>query len=378
MANASRPITTTQPIIVPALRTAQGKILLYAFFLEGKLVTQIADIRRVSRTKRGKLEGFQRASIQKHVRQIAEYLKHGDVLFPNAIILGISSDVRFELRRGPKKTNGAASSGYLHLEARQEGERLAWIVDGQQRSMAMASSDTSLPVPVVAFVADTMNTFREQFILLNKAKPLPNRLIEELLPATQSVLLPKELNAKKIPSKLCDLLNQDDRSPFYGLIRRASTADQKSAIVIDSAVTKMIRERIEDPLGALALRRGLNGESAQVEAMYADLCEFWTAVKKTFPNAWGLPTEKSRLMHSAGIQSMGKVMDRIFARHQGSANANARKTLMDLKTMAPYCRWTEGTWEGIGRAWNEIESTGRDINLLKTALMQIYARQVRY
>lgn len=369
--------SATEQICVPALHTTQGPTPVYAFFLPGRLITKVADISRVSRDARGKLHGFQRPEIKEHVRRIAEYLKHGDVLFPNAIILALSSDVRFESARGVRKANsGDTHPGYLVLEAREPGDRLAWIVDGQQRSTAMAECGSDLQVPVIAFVSDKINTYREQFILVNKARPLPNRLIEELLPATQSVLLPKQLNAKRIPSKLCDLLNQDERSPFYGLIRRTSTdKTQKSAVVIDSAVTKMIRARIDNPLGALAVHRGITGDRAKVDAMYDDLCEFWSAVKSVFPSAWGLPAEKSRLMHSAGIQAMGAVMDRIAGRRSRSSGTQ-EKLVSDLKAMAPHCRWTDGTWEATGRPWNRIESTPSDIRLLQSTLIQIYAEQV--
>ena len=43
------------------------------------------------------------------------------------------------------------------------------------------------------------------------------------------------------------------------------------------------------------------------------------------------------------------------------------------KKIAPYCRWTEGTWETLGIAWNEIENTPRDIRKLQTALVNIYS-----
>jgi hypothetical protein len=61
----------------------------------------------------------------------------------------------------------------------------------------------------VAFVSDDLSIQREQFILVNKARPLPTRLINELLPVTSSVLLPRSLLEKKIPSELMKLLNRD-------------------------------------------------------------------------------------------------------------------------------------------------------------------------
>lgn len=71
-------------------------------------------------------------------------------------------------------------------------------MDGQQRSLALAqASHKEIAVPVVAFVSDNLEVQREQFILVDKAKPLPTRLINELLPETRSVLLPRDLSARR-------------------------------------------------------------------------------------------------------------------------------------------------------------------------------------
>ena len=42
--------------------------------------------------------------------------------------------------------------------------------------------------------------------------------------------------------------------------------------------------------------------------MYEILMFYWSHVKATFPDAWNLTPQKSRLMHSAGIRSMGVLM----------------------------------------------------------------------
>jgi DGQHR domain-containing protein len=75
---------------------------------------------------------------------------------------------------------------------------VAWIVDGQQRSLALAKADNpDIAVPVIGFVSDSLAIRREQFILVNKAKPLPTRLINELLPETGDILLPRDLQCPK-------------------------------------------------------------------------------------------------------------------------------------------------------------------------------------
>jgi len=39
--------------------------------------------------------------------------------------------------------------------------------------------------------------------------------------------------------------------------------------------------------------------------------------------------------------------------------------------LAPHCCWTGGTWEGLGLAWNEIQSTSQHITKLSDHLMHI-------
>jgi DGQHR domain-containing protein len=362
-------------IFVRALRTRQGKVDVYSFFLPGGDVTRIAGISRIERDKDDTLRGFQRKEIRTHVRSIIQYLNQGKVLFPNAITLAFSSDVKFKQSRGPKPDTltDVAQAGLLRIPFRETGPRVGWIVDGQQRSLALANSNNEkLPVPVVAFVSDDLQVQREQFILMNKARPLPSRLINELLPETGSVLLPRELASRKVPSEICGLLNRDAKSPFHGLIKRLSDAEKGKAVITDTAIIKMIRNSINSPLGALSPFKAARDESLDLYAMYGTLLTFWKAVRDVFPSAWGLPPTKSRLMHSAGIEAMGILMDRMLARHAGKHD-EARAIKADLQKIAPHCCWIEGTWENMGIEWNEVQNTPKHIRTLADTLIRLYA-----
>src|SRR5262245_60058322 len=117
-------------IVVRALRTFQGKknVPVYSFFMPGGDVTKVSDISRIERDDSHGLRGFQRREIRAHVKSIAEYLDHGSVLFPNAIILAFSSDVEFKTSRGPAPSGlvDVAKSGNLRIPVREEGKRIAW------------------------------------------------------------------------------------------------------------------------------------------------------------------------------------------------------------------------------------------------------------
>jgi len=370
----------SKEIVVRALRTTQGQGLdVFAFFIRGADIVRLADISRVERDEADALKGFQRPEIRSHVKGIVEYLNQGNVLFPNSIILAMSPEVRFVAARGTKPSGdmGISQAGTLTIPVFEEGRRVAWIVDGQQRSLALAQAKkSSVPVPVVGFVSDSIEVQREQFILVNKAKPLPTRLLNELLPETKGILLPRDLSARKTPSELCTLLNRDPSSPFHKLIKRITDRSNSTAVVTDTAVINMIRNSLNNPLGALARYKARSQQGANLEGMYQVLTTFWTAVKSTFPDAWGRDPRQSRLMHSAGIEAMGVLMDRIYAKLSG-VGEDSKTIQAELARVAPECAWTSGRWESLGLAWNEIQSTPRDIKRLQDTLVQAYTSQAR-
>ncbi|BAL73762.1 DGQHR domain-containing protein DpdB [Bradyrhizobium cosmicum] len=360
-------------ISVRALRTTQGKhVHVFSFFIKGADITRIAEISRVSRDASDSLKGFQRKEIQNHVKGIVQYLDRGDILFPNAIILALSPEVSFKQSRGPTPDgiSDLAQIGTLSIPIREEGRRAAWIVDGQQRSLALSrTKNTQILVPVVAFISGDIDVQREQFILVNKARPLPVRLINELLPEI-GVQLPRELSIRKIPSELCTLLNRDQSSPFFGLIRRMSQENSEKAVIIDTALIKVMTSSINNPLGALAPYRQSDDGSQDIDGMYRTMFLFWQTVREEFPDAWGKPPTRSRLMHSAGIQAVGVLMDRIMTRLHGRDDPK-NEIRQSLRRLRPHCHWTSGTWEGLGLKWDEVQNVPKHVRGLADLLVRL-------
>jgi DGQHR domain-containing protein len=368
----TRPKKSTETTLaVRAVRTEQADKAVYAFFVAGADLLKIAEISRVHRDGEGSLQGFQRKGIKSHVQAITEFLDKGPVLFPNAIILAISPRARFTQTRGERPNGDVRScqAGTLRIPLPSDGSKAAWIVDGQQRSIALSQArDKSFPVPVVAFVSEELSVHREQFILVNKAKPLDPRLINELLPEVDAVF-PRDLSTRKVPSELVNRLQTAADSPFQGLIKRPSD-DSPAAVVIDSALIKAIRNSVSSALGSLAPYKASGDCPADVDAMYKALVAYWSAVRSVFPEAWGRPPTESRLMHSAGIEAMSLLMDRIMSRAAPGIDLqlHAREA---LGRIAPHCRWTSGRWQELQRDWNEIQNVGRDIKLLSGHLARL-------
>src|SRR6266566_3059944 len=75
---------------------------LYMFTLTGDELLEIADISRINRDEDGKLIGYQRPEVRRHIQNIIDYLDSDRVIFPNSVILAVSSSVVFKQTRGPR------------------------------------------------------------------------------------------------------------------------------------------------------------------------------------------------------------------------------------------------------------------------------------
>src|SRR5438093_10177648 len=100
---------------------------LYLFCLTGEEILDIADISRVSRDEAGKLIGYQRPEVKRHVQDIVEYLNADHVVFPNSLILSLSSKARFVRSRGPQFDSAGVVAGVLEIPLMREGQsKPAW------------------------------------------------------------------------------------------------------------------------------------------------------------------------------------------------------------------------------------------------------------
>jgi DGQHR domain-containing protein len=360
-----------------ALRIEQNSHMpLYLFALAADEVGLVADVARISRDQAGKLIGYQRPERRNHVKQILDYLNSGEVLFPNGLILALPDTVRFRSSRGPATTDGLATAGTLEipLPANDEEPRPAWIVDGQQRSLALArTSNVRMPVPVAGFVAPTLEMQRDQFLRVNTVAPLPANLVTELLPEVISAPSPR-LSQRRMPSALVDMLNRDPESPFFGLIKRASSdvEDRRQSVVTDTSLVEALKESLESPSGVLFPYRNMATGSTDTEGIRRVLLIYWNAVRKLFPDAWGQPPTKSKLMGGVGIRAMSRLMDRVMV-HVDLASSDAEEqTKNELSRIAPHCHWTSGTWDELGLPWDELQNVSKHISALSNYLARVY------
>jgi DGQHR domain-containing protein len=361
----------------PALKIEQNPCLpLYLLSLTAREVTAVADISRVSRTPGGVLVGYQRDQVRAHIQDITEYLNQDEALLPNSLVLAFNRSVRFE-HEGPGDRREAVSIGVISIPISAGDEpKPGWIVDGQQRATAlMESRRADWPVPVNAFITGEPEVQRDQFLRVNNTKPLPKGLITELLPEVVSPL-PRRLATKKLPSLLCEQLNRDSASPFAGLIRRVTTTAEarRRATVADLSVVKMLEESLTKPSGCLFRFHNLATGELETEEVWRILIAYWSAVRDTFPDAWGIPPASSRLMHGTGIRALGRLMDRMMASFHPHETGLSLRLRDELQAVAPVCRWTSGRWEELGLEWGDVQNVPRHLGLLSDFLIRTYLR----
>lgn len=358
---------------VPAIEVRQSPgRLLYSFAVDGKHIPTFATVSRIRRNG-AELQGYQRPEVLSHISEIRTYLESPSPMVPNAVVVAFDSRVVFEPNPEQASTCDYARTGILVIpvdSSIRDEEKPGFIVDGQQRLAAVRDADIeSFPICVTAFIANDIKQQTEQFILVNSTKPLPKGLIYELLPSTEAAL-PTLLLRRRFPSYLLDRLNRDAGSPLEHKIQTPTTPD---GVIKDNSMLKMLENSLSD--GVLYRYRRLNDDGGDVEKMLYVLHGFWSAVRGVFEDAWGLPPKRSRLMHGAGIVSLGFLMDAIAERHRVKGAPSTSDFETDLAPLREVCRWTEGYWDfgpGCQRKWNEIQNTSKDIQLLANYLLVQY------
>jgi len=361
----------TATLRLPAIEVRQSPDrVLYTFAVDAKLVPSFSTVSRIQRTENGGLRGYQRPEVLAHIEEIKAYVESESAMIPNAVVIAFDSRVKFEPHKGPTAPYARMGTLVIPVDPNlPEEKRPGFIVDGQQRLAAIRDAEVeSFPLCVSAFITDDVREQTEQFILVNSTKPLPKGLIYELLPGTESTL-PTLLQRRRLPARLVTRMNQDEGSPLRGMIHTITNPDGK---IKDNSILRMIENSLSD--GVLYRVHAGTG-TEELEPMLEVLYSFWRAVARVFPDAWSLPAKRSRLIHGAGIVSLGFVMDAIAERHRSKGFPKEKTFTRDLEPLAPFCRWTDGIWDfgpGQQRKWNEIQNTTKDIQLLSNYLLVQY------
>jgi DGQHR domain-containing protein len=353
----------TRKLIFSAIRAEQSpNHTVFSFAASATQVFEMARIERAGRSEAGVLNGFQRPQIAAHIHEIRDYLEREDAVLPNSVVVAFTDRVKIY----PFKEN------VVSIEIDIEDGPPGMIVDGQQRLSALAPlTEKSFQVFVSGILCQNEEELRRQFILINSTRPLPKELIYELLPGISE--LPERMSSRSMASALTQRLNFDRSSSLYRHIHLHTNPAGKIASNAIQRVIMMSRSH-----GALRiLSQSPDGD----EKCFQLMSDFYRVVQAVFKKDWdGLSPKTSRLVHSVGIISMGRVMEVAFQIGQARSFGDFCGV---LDAIADQTHWTQGKWT-IGntdsareRAWNEFQSTHPDIQMLSDHLDRLVRQSYR-
>lgn len=341
-------------LAISAQQSSEHKVL--TFKANASDVLRFASIDRISRDRQGELSGFQRPQVAVHIREIKDYLEKPNSILPNPIVVAFIDHVSVE-----EQENGTAV-----LEIDIASGPPGFIVDGQQRLTALSEMERDFEVFVSVMICKDEQELCRQFVLINNTKPLPKSLIYELLPTIDG--LPPRLSKRSTAAELTARLNFEDTS-LKGYIKQHTSPD---GIIADTIVQKILMTSLSDGIlrDMIALPKG------------SELCvnivsEFFEGVKRVFPDAWWGHTPKtSRLLHGAGLQALGDVME-LLAFRMGARSASDFAS--GMACLVGNTAWTEGEWNlnGETRTWNSLQNVNRDVAVLKHHLVSVVKNDIR-
>lgn len=369
-------MTRPNALSLNALRIKQSpQIPIYVFGIDGKLVHQIATISYAERNKDGVLVGYQRGAVKAHIQQILDYLSSDDAILPNAIVMALDETVEFQPVRGlPAAEWGTFGKLVIPLPRNATQRKPGWIVDGQQRATALAKLDARkrFPVVVTAFQSPSPSVQRDQFLLVNKTKPLPRDLLNEILPEVKA-RLPRNLERQRVAATVLTRLRFNEESPFYGRVKGLGGEGEGhniSQAALISVILNSLRKK-----GVLFDHYDGDGKKHKYEAMGRILNVFFEGVRRTWPRAWNNAPQSSRLVHGVGIVALGHLMDRVMHEVDSTSPKAASAVANRLAPLKHDCAWTKGKWPGLGCKWNELQNTSQDKARLSDYLVKQYARK---
>ncbi|MFA0415269.1 DGQHR domain-containing protein DpdB [Vibrio renipiscarius] len=346
---------------------------LYQVNMNLEEIESISSISRIFRSQ-NKLEGYQRPEVRNHINNIAAYIESDGAVIPNSIIMSLTRNVK------RKKIDED-----LYEITIPKSKQSAVLVDGQQRVAALKlANKPNFYLPVCLFISDDVNFDRQQFLLINSAKPLSKSLIYELLPHANGVFS-QELTRRKLPSLIVQLLNYEKKSPLNGLIK---VVTNPGGLIADNSLMKMVDNSLrEGALYAHSEVAKLTYDAKDCQIMLEMLYAYFAAVRDVFAEDWGKRPKESRLFHGAGIIALGQLFDEIYYSFLVSKQAEPFYNCAQIKLsrIKPYCRWSDGVWEfgpdadgqPIVKKWNQIQNLSQDISLVTDYLVRLYDLQER-
>ena len=356
-------------IKVNALRINQHPdVPLFVFGVNGRIINHFATVRYAHRVGNGSLEGYQREQVSRHIEEIRDYLTQSDAILPNAIVVSFDDQVSFCPMSGAVRSDWGTFGTLSIPLPTGNSKKPGFIVDGQQRTAALSeiAPNREFPVVVVAFQSPNTRLQREQFVLVNKTRPLPRDLLHELLPHVEAYL-PSRMRPRQIAAGILEFLRFTASSPFFGRVKGLG-ASGEGCNISQAAIIGIVEKSMRQ--GVLSAYSGNTLADTDIESAANVVSFFFSAVREVWPDAWEGSPRTSRLVHGAGLYAMGTLMDTLMLDIDVDAGRALNKVRRRLGTIKDCCAWTSGRWPSLRCEWNELQNTSQDKRRLAEHLVK--------
>lgn len=372
----------------------------YQFTVDGRIIRSIARIDRLDAVA-GK--GNQRNEVVKHVEEIAKGIKAG-VQVPNSILLVFQADT-FTIDPDPNEPcpsswaicrNLSEASRVPHpLEhdkmiqtiqpieldlpyrpAAFDDEKVALLVDGQQRTAALSIVDID-EVPSFSFSVNAIVASEEHakkvFQVANSTVKISTEFSRALLSSMADAPgYLKEDRSRAIAVK--SLALTDTNSPFRNIVKHPGAENKKAPIAYNSLFA------VVATFDSSAIDFGDRPDHLAECTKRA-----FNIVKRVWPNAWGKSAAESKLTHGAGLRAMANVLKSLVETNYRNHDAELfndevwQKTEASIRRLATTVQWTDddalikGTKEQKRTYKEEIlerQNTNQDIDALTKFLLK--------
>jgi len=190
------------------------------------------------------------------------------------------------------------------------------------------------------------------------------------LEATRRAIARARVEGRSTAADLTARLNFDEGSSLRGLILQHTNPN---GMIRDTAIQRVLMNSLSD-----GVMRELVREPGGERKCLSLVSNYFRAVQKTFPEDWfGHKPATSRLVHGAGIQAMGHVME-VLALLDGARKAD--EFAVGLQALRGRTAWRSGNWDfggGDVRHWKAVQNLNRDVVSLAHHLISIVRADIR-
>lgn len=268
------------------------------------------DIERIRDEGQGSVDGYlgiQRELSKSRLAEIAEYVSFNDATFPNSIVISIDSTT-YNNNTDEVEENILSFNNNV-LELRNNG-KIARIIDGQHRVFGLEKyandsglfkDDLKFELIVTIFIDIDEEYQANIFSTINKAQTKVNKShVYDLYSFSKS------RSPQRTVHNIVKLLNEEDNSPLFHLIKRLGKADFKNETIAQATLADCIIKYISTnpPKDRNILRTGsklnlvdgtekeklflrnwfINEEDVRIAKL---IWNYFEAVKKKWSVAWG-------------------------------------------------------------------------------------------